>query len=47
MLDLDPPKLRIRPPIEAFRLDPRFLVEFDGNLIPEYLVRLRTTSFGA
>jgi hypothetical protein len=40
------PKLRTRPPIEGFRLDPRFLVEFGSGLIPSDLVRLRTQVLG-
>jgi hypothetical protein len=42
VLDLDPPELQIRPSIEGFRLDPRFLVELGSDLIPGNLVRLRT-----
>jgi hypothetical protein len=37
VLDLEPPlppKLGIRPPVEGFRLDFRFLVVFGGDSIP-------------
>jgi hypothetical protein len=40
------PKLRIRPPIEGFRLDSRFSVVFDGDSIPDDLVRLRAQVLG-
>jgi hypothetical protein len=46
VLDLDPPKFRIRTPIEGFWLDPRFLVELGFDLIPGDLVRLRTQVLG-
>jgi hypothetical protein len=46
VLDHDPPKLRIRPTIEGFRLDPRFLVELGCDSIPSDLVRLRVKVFG-
>jgi hypothetical protein len=41
-----PLKLRIRPPIEGFRLDPRFLVEFSCDSILGDLVCLRTQVLG-
>jgi hypothetical protein len=40
------PKLRIRPPIEGFRLDPRFLVELGFDSIPGDLARLRSQVLG-
>jgi hypothetical protein len=46
VLDLDLPKLRIRPPIEGFRLDPRFLVKLGFDLIHGDLVHLRTQVLG-
>jgi hypothetical protein len=55
VLDLDPPnfefscskkKLRIRLPIEGFRLDPRVLVVLGFDSIPGDLVRLRTLVLG-
>jgi hypothetical protein len=46
VLDLDPPKLRVRPPIEGFRLGPRFLVGFGGDSILGDLGCLRTQVLG-
>jgi hypothetical protein len=33
-------------PVEGFRLEPRFLVEFGGDSIPGVLVHLRTQVLG-
>jgi hypothetical protein len=41
-----PLKLRVWPPIEGFRLDPRFLVELGCDSIPDDLVRLRAQVLG-
>jgi hypothetical protein len=40
------PKLRVWPPIEGFRLGPRFLVGFGGDLIPDDLGCLRIQVLG-
>jgi hypothetical protein len=45
VLDHDP-QTPIRPPIEVFRLEPRFLVELGCDSIPNDLVRFRAQVLG-